>query len=203
MVRRTKEEAQETRSRIMDAAVDVFFEKGVANATLNDIAARADVTRGAIYWHFKNKLDVFDALHDQLQLSFADTILGDLRNDHPHPLLQLERLCTELLIDLEVNQHKFKVLSILFFKSDYTGEMEPFLHLQNARKKQNIELFAQYFDRAKKHKHLSADVDTVILSMALMAYITGVVVDYLRDSTGIVLSEHAPKFMRLFFRNLA
>lgn len=203
MVRRTKEEALETRSSIMDAAVDVFFEKGVANATLNDIAVRANVTRGAIYWHFKNKLDVFDALHDQLQLSFADTILGDLRNDHPHPLLQLERLCSDLLIDLEVNQYKFKVLSILFFKCDYTGEMEHFLHLQNARKKQNTELFSEYFTRAKRHKHLSADVDTLILSMALMSYITGVVVDYLRDTNGISMSEYAPKFMRFFFRNLA
>jgi AcrR family transcriptional regulator len=203
MVRRTKEEALETRSRIMDAAVDVFFERGVANATLNDIANRAEVTRGAIYWHFKNKLDVFHALHDQLQLSFADTILADLRNDHPHPLLQLERLCSDLLIDLETNQYKFKVLSILFFKCDYTGEMEQFLHLQNARKKQNTQLFSEYFSRAKKHKHLSADVDPTTLSMALMSYITGIVVDYLRDTNGIVMSEHAPKFMRFFFRNLA
>lgn len=202
MVRRTKEEARETRSRIMKAAVDVFFERGVANATLNDIAARAGVTRGAIYWHFKNKLDVFDALHDQLQLSFADTILADLRNDHPHPLLQLERLCSELLTDLEVNQLKFKVLSILFFKCDYTGEMAPFLQLQNDRKKENTELFSQYFTRAKKHKHLAADVDAAILGMALMSYLTGIVVDYLRDTNGIVMSEHAPKFMRFFFRNL-
>lgn len=203
MVRRTKEEALETRSRIMDAAVDVFFERGVANATLHDIASRANVTRGAIYWHFKNKLDVFDALHDQLQLSFADTIRADLSNDHPHPLLQLERLCSDLLIDLEVNPYKFKILSILFFKCDYTGDMAHFLNLQNARKRQNTAFFAEYFDRAKKHKHLTADVDTVVLSMALMSYITGIVVDYLRDANGISMSEHAPRFMRLFFRNLA
>lgn len=186
----------------MDAAVDVFFEKGVANATLNDIACQAGVTRGAIYWHFKNKLDVFDALNDRLQLTFADTILADLRNDHPHPLLQLERLCADLLIGLEVNHYKLKVLSILFLKSDYTGEMEPYLRLQNARKKQNIELFSEYFTRAKKHKHLLADVDTHVLSMALVSYITGIVVDYLRDPNSIVMREHAPKFMRLFFRNL-
>lgn len=202
MVRRTKEEAARTRSRIMDAAVDVFFDRGVANATLNEIASQANVTRGAIYWHFKNKLDVFDALNDRLQLTFADTILADLRNDHPHPLLQLERLCADLLIDLENNLDKFKVLSILFLKSDYTGEMEPYLDLQNARKKQNIELFSEYFARAKKHKHLLADVDTRVLSMALLSYITGIVVDYLRDPGSLVMKEHAPKFMRLFFRNL-
>lgn len=202
MARRTKQEALETRNCIMEAAVEVFFEKGVANATLNDIAVRAGVTRGAVYWHFKNKLDVFEAIHDQLQLSFVDTIAGELRNDHPHPLLQLERLCSELLIDLENNRHKFKVLSILFFKSDYTGEMAPFLRLQNERKRQNIDLFSRYFTRAQNHHHLSPDVDAATLSMALMAYMTGIVVEYLRDADGMTMSRQAPRFMRLFFKNL-
>lgn len=202
MARRTKEEALETRSRIMDAAVEVFFEKGVANATLSDIAMQADVTRGAIYWHFKNKLDVFEALHEQLQLSFVDTILADLRTDHPRPLQQLESLCADLLIDLQVNQNKFKVLSILFLKCDYAGEMAPFLQLQNARKKESVELFREYFTRAKVHKHLAADVDVLVLSMALMSYITGVLVDYLRDSRAMNMHELAPKFMGIFFRNL-
>ena len=202
MVRRTKEEAMETRSRIMDAAVDVFFERGVANATLNDIATRAAVTRGAIYWHFKNKLDVFDALHDRLQLTFADTILSDLQNDHPHPLLQLERLCTEMLVNLENDQDAFKVLSIMFFKCDYSGDMGLFLQIQNERRKKNIELFSLYFARAKKHRHLPVDVDPGVLSMALLSYISGLVIDYLRDPSCFVMKENAARFMRLFFRNL-
>src|ERR1700712_1304134 len=57
MVRRTKEEAAETRNSILDAAERVFFEKGVSRTTLADIALEAGVTRGAIYWHFANKGD--------------------------------------------------------------------------------------------------------------------------------------------------
>ena len=49
MVRRTKEEAQETRSQILEAAEKAFYERGVARTTLADIAALAGVTRGAIY----------------------------------------------------------------------------------------------------------------------------------------------------------
>jgi len=202
MARRTKEEALETRNRIMNAAVDVFFERGVASATLNDIACRADVTRGAIYWHFKNKLDVFDALNDRLQLSFADTILADLQNDHPHPLLQLERLCTEMLNNLENDEEAFKVLSIMFFKCDYSGDMGVFLKIQNDRRKKNIELFSQYFARAQKHCHLPADVDPGVLAMALLSYINGLVIDYLRDPNSFAIKENAARFMRLFFRNL-
>ena len=66
MVRRTKEEAQETRSQILDAAEQAFYERGVARTTLADIAGRAGVTRGAIYWHFSNKSDLLQALLDTL-----------------------------------------------------------------------------------------------------------------------------------------
>ena len=62
MARKTKEEAQETRNAILDAAELVFQEHGVSHTSLAEIAAAAGVTRGAVYWHFANKADLFDAL---------------------------------------------------------------------------------------------------------------------------------------------
>jgi TetR/AcrR family acrAB operon transcriptional repressor len=66
MVRRTKEDAQETRNRILDTAVEVLNRQGVAQTSLNDIAREAGVTRGAIYWHFANKVAMFDAMIERL-----------------------------------------------------------------------------------------------------------------------------------------
>ena len=74
MVRRTKEEAQETRSRIIDAAEQVFHSKGVASASLEEIAAAAEVTRGAIYWHFKDKAELFDAMMQRVVLPVEDML---------------------------------------------------------------------------------------------------------------------------------
>ena len=62
MVRRTKEEAQATRSALLDAAERVFSERGVSRTSLSDVAAAAGVTRGAVYWHFKDKVDLLDAM---------------------------------------------------------------------------------------------------------------------------------------------
>ena len=61
-MRRTKEEAAETRENIVAAAIRVFAEKGFSGASLSDIAGEAGVTRGAIYWHFKNKEMLFEEL---------------------------------------------------------------------------------------------------------------------------------------------
>src|SRR5882757_7288734 len=67
MARRTKAEAEETRQKILDAAERLFFIDGVSRTSLEHIATAAGVTRGAIYWHFKNKLELFEALHERVK----------------------------------------------------------------------------------------------------------------------------------------
>ena len=55
MSRRTKEEAQRTRSRILASALSLFVKKGYERTTFTDIAARLKMTKGAVYWHFESK----------------------------------------------------------------------------------------------------------------------------------------------------
>jgi len=78
MVRRTKEEALVTRCRILDAAERVFERQGVSGTSLQDIAQAAGVTRGAIYWHFQDKADIFNAMMSRvcLPMEEAATQLG-------------------------------------------------------------------------------------------------------------------------------
>ena len=62
MARKSKEEALETRNRILTAAVDLIAEKGYARTTFEDIAERLELTKGAVYWHFKTKPDLLSEL---------------------------------------------------------------------------------------------------------------------------------------------
>lgn len=63
-MRKTKIEALKTRQYLMQAALTVFYRQGVTRATLQEIAQEAGVTRGALYWHFKNKEDLFEAMFE-------------------------------------------------------------------------------------------------------------------------------------------
>lgn len=58
-MRKTKEQAEQTRQKILNAARKMFFQNGVAKTSLEHIAKEAGVTRGAIYWHFKDKTALF------------------------------------------------------------------------------------------------------------------------------------------------
>lgn len=68
MVRRTFEEAQQTRASILRSAEIVFARRGVAQSSLEDVAAHAGVTRGAVYWHFKGKQQLLREMLDRYRL---------------------------------------------------------------------------------------------------------------------------------------
>ena len=78
MVRQTKENAEITRQRIIDAAREVFLSRGVSRTSIEQIATKAGLTRGAIYWHFSNKTDLFSALREQVLLPLIDRMDDNL-----------------------------------------------------------------------------------------------------------------------------
>lgn len=69
-MRRTKEQAAETNRQILQAAESLFLEKGYDRVSLEEIAALAGVTRGAVHWHFRNKQGLLLALRDRAQEPF-------------------------------------------------------------------------------------------------------------------------------------
>src|SRR5271170_6917338 len=60
---------EETQSRILDAAQAVFSEQGFEKTQLEEVAARAGYTRGAIYAHYSSKEDLFLALMEHRVLT--------------------------------------------------------------------------------------------------------------------------------------
>ena len=62
MPRKSKDEAEKTRKRILASALSLFVAKGYERATFTDIAARLKMTKGAVYWHFESKEKLLIAL---------------------------------------------------------------------------------------------------------------------------------------------
>lgn len=71
MSRKTREEAEKTRSRIIANALSLFVKKGYEHTTFNDIAAKLKMTKGAVYWHFGSKADLLVAILDEAMSRFS------------------------------------------------------------------------------------------------------------------------------------
>lgn len=201
-MKRTKEEAEKTREDILNAAVQIFSKKGVARSTLDEIAKAAGVTRGAVYWHFENKTQIFEALHERLHRPFISMILEDLEKDHPEPLEQLRDLYIKLLLDLEKDEQRKQALILFMMKCDYVGELAPYKDKHQEKKAESMQLFKRYFEKAKKAEKLPPDTDPELLMQTISCFMKGILFEYLDNPEAFDLKNKAPKLVRLFFSNI-
>lgn len=124
MARKTKTEADQTRQDILTSARKVFLEHGVRAASLDMIAKTAGVTRGAVYWHFANKIDLFFALREEIKLPFIDRVddklLGGNSDD---ALASIEEGLHEMIRTLEQDEVVRDFFDIVFFRCEYIHEL--------------------------------------------------------------------------------
>ena len=64
------------RERLLDAAAEVFAERGYRATTVDDIAAAAGLTKGAVYWNFEGKEALFSALIEERVDRRARALMG-------------------------------------------------------------------------------------------------------------------------------
>lgn len=70
------EQREQTRERIVDAAVAAFADLGFRAASTRDIAARAGLSQGLVTYHFASKEDLWKAAADRIFAGFHDEVLG-------------------------------------------------------------------------------------------------------------------------------
>ena len=80
MPRKTKVETEKTRSQILLQALRLFAAHGYAQTSLNDIAARLHMTKGAVYWHFSSK----EAVLEEIISKALERFNWDLRQQMPN-----------------------------------------------------------------------------------------------------------------------
>jgi TetR/AcrR family transcriptional regulator, acrAB operon repressor len=136
MARRTKEEAQATRSLLLDTAERLFEQRGVSGTSLHEIAKAAGLTRGAIYWHFTDKADLFNAMMERatLPLEEAGNVCGF---DSPEmTLTQMRAGFRNVLKRIVADPQMRRVFEIASHKVEYVAEMravrERHLNVRNA-----------------------------------------------------------------------
>jgi TetR/AcrR family transcriptional regulator, acrAB operon repressor len=122
MARRTKEDALATRHSLLDAAERVFQAKGVSRSSLGDIAAAAGTTRGAIYWHFQDKADLFNAMMERVTLPMEEA-LGAATLDRADPLPALRGTLAAVLEKIAEDSQMHRVLEIATHKVEYVDEL--------------------------------------------------------------------------------
>jgi TetR/AcrR family acrAB operon transcriptional repressor len=201
-MRKTKEDADITKQSILDAAIVMFSEYGVAKTSLDKIAKAANVTRGAVYYHFSSKQEIFEALHEQLHTPFIHTITEGIASFNANAMIQLQEICTKLLIELEENQTKKKIATLFLLRCDYSGEFAQTKERFNERKKRKLIALSKYFDKAIEQGIFPKDTDAMLLAIGISAYLRGIAIEYLEDPDAFSMNDNAAKLIGMYFGRL-
>jgi len=195
-LRRTKQESERTRQSIIAAARKVFARQGVTRTTLEEIAAAAGVTRGAIYWHFADKTELFFAMREQVVVPMIDQIdLALLRADGGDPLARVERFLLDILEALESDAAARQTFQIMGFKCEYVGELERELVLQRLRCSELLSKLSEAYGRARRAGTLRVRLSPPMAALETCTFLIGLVRLWLLDARGALVRRVARKLI--------
>ncbi|KUM41352.1 TetR family transcriptional regulator [Pseudomonas sp. EpS/L25] len=197
-MRRTKEEAEQTRQAILDAAEALFLTNGVARTSLEMIARECGVTRGAVYWHFQNKAHLFHEMLSQIRIP-ADELTERLRVDGEEDSLQrLYKLCIEGLEKFTRPGREQRVMTILLHRCEFTEELREAEERDLQFLRQFIRITDDLF--TAQAARLQPGVTPQLASRLLHSLFLGTLSDVLRDDQTFAPLLAADQVFTTFFR---
>lgn len=198
MARKTKAQALETRHQILDAAIILFSQQGVSATSLADIAAAASVTRGAIYWHFKNKADVLheiwlrcDAGLDDVELEYQTKYPGD-------PLSVLRAMLVYIFEATAKDPQRRALMEIIFHKCEFVGEMAALKNIQQSLLLECYEKIEDVLRQCIEAEQLPPHLNTRQAALIMRGYVNGMMESWLFTPESFDLAGDATQLVEAF-----
>lgn len=201
MVRKTREDAAATREGILDAAEQCFLEEGVFRTTLEHVASRAGFTRGAVYWHFKNKLEVFDAVMDRVEVPVF-TGLQQLAGA-AQPILEMREFFKQAFEEFVRNPHARNAIEINLLRCELVDETRSVLERQQKNAAQALSHMTEGFRQAQRLGQLRNDMDPATCAMALHWLVQGALREWLLNPDSMSLQRDGLAALEAALRGFA
>lgn len=201
-MRRTREEAERTREAIVEAALACFDRHGIARSTLDQIAAAAKVTKGAIYHHFDGKRAILREIREQVTLPLMDAMDTSLLHDASMaPLDRLERFLAGTLESIERNPRKRRALGVMLFKCEYVDGLESELAGALRTNRRLRAAFESVYAEAVADGTLVRGLPPRIAAIETAMFLSGLMRLWLLEKAGSALRAEALQAIRAHVRS--
>lgn len=203
MARRTKQEAQATRSHILDTAELVFEQRGVSGTSLHEIAKAAGVTRGAIYWHFEDKADLFNAMMERatMPLEEGGGVCGFEKNELT--LAQMRDGFVDVLRRVVADPQMKRVFGIATHKVEYIGEMDAVRERHLSTRNGCLVDVERTLKQAIRRGELARRIPARAAAVGLHALLDGLLQNWMLDPAGFNLVKVGSQVLDAYLAGLA
>lgn len=181
MPRRSKADAQLTRERILDAAEHAFLQAGVSRTSLEQIAQRAGVTRGAVYFHFRDKADLFNAMLNRVTLPLEQQIRLSGDRQVADPVAQVRRSFVAALKATVEDPQVRRVIEITLHRVEHTPELQGVRERRLRGHQRRVADIERGFRRAARQGDWRPAVSARVAALGVHALVDGLIQDWLLD----------------------
>lgn len=202
MARKTKTETEQTRQDILSAALALFHAKGYSNTTLEQIACHAGVTRGAIYWHFKDKLDLLMGIKEDIERSTA-TRLEDLLSLSVTTLADMRDNLLRLFQNLEQDTRFRRFFELVSYRAEFTRELQPMLDQFKQRCWRLQQKDTEDLTRLQQNNQLPATVNCAQAALGFRCLIFGLIDSWLMNDDLFSLTEQGNALITRYLETLS
>ena len=206
MARRTKEDALATRNLILDTAELVFAQRGVSRTSLNEIAQSAKLSRGAIYWHFKDKAGLFDAMMQRVLLPLEETMTSGSQGDAMDAMDSMAVLrhgCIDALKKIVADSRLRRVFEIAIHKVEYVDELEAVRDRRRDACSGHIARIERTISQAMKRGDFSRRVSARTAALGLHSLLEGMFQNWMLDQQAFDLVKVGTQVIDTFLAGLA
>ncbi len=202
-MKRTPEEAEATRLKILEAAARVFTSTSFNASRLEDIAQEAGVTRGAIYWHFDNKQDLFRNLMQLRMGNITESLSAIYLSDLP-PAEKLQRLLLESLLSLETDSDYRNGIRLVMSISSQDEQLESMQSRMQQHFRMMITHLESLLQECGSDGELLSDINVPLAAGSLVAWYEGIAGLWLRtvDQSPFSLTRDAEELVRMMLRGI-
>ena len=200
-MRRTKEDAAKTRAHILDVALRLFGELGYSGASLSRIATAAEVTKGAIYWHFESKVDLYEQLiYEKSRHSFNE--LHGILSEQGPAVNKLKQYLVRSFLLLTEDQGFRELQRVIIFKTEQLPELNAQIEQQKNSMRLLLDHLTEVIEEGKKQGSIKNSVVSSELAWEMLAFHNGVSNTWLLFPDSFPLAEKATNIVHHFFESI-
>ncbi len=181
MVRRSRQDSLATRELILDTAEVLFARNGVSRTCLDEIAKAAGLTRGAIYGHFKDKADMFNAMMQRVLLPMEQDMTRDDDREIANPLSHVRESFLNALRKTVNDPQVRRVFEIATHKVEYVDELRAVRERHLAVRDNMMTHVRQRLTEAELRGLLGRGVPARTAAFGLHALIDGLIQNWMLD----------------------
>jgi TetR/AcrR family acrAB operon transcriptional repressor len=193
-----------TRNRLLDAAELLFQAQGVSQTSLQQIAQQAGATRGAIYWHFKDKAALFNAMMERviLPLEAGPRAAAAAVGIDDDPLAEIEEGMVHALTLMTTDPQVRRVFDVATHKVEYTHDMASVQQRHLSARNACVSDFEKALRLAARRDRIKLPVPGDVAAQGLHALISGLIQNWLLDPTAFDLVPTGRRTFNVYLAGL-